>query len=65
VSMVVASMASVRMRKHLQRRASHTACVSNACCFAPGYAGINVVVVEREAWEDVDVREVVVPCERI
>ena len=32
--------------------------ISNACCFAPGYIGVDVVVVEREAQEDVDVREV-------
>jgi len=58
-------MASARARKHLQRRASRTARVSNACCFAPSYAGVDVVVAEREGREDVDVREVVVPCERI
>ena len=39
--------------------------ISNACHFAPSYVGVNVVVAEREAQEDVDVREVVVPCERI
>jgi len=41
--------------------------ISNACCFTPSYAGIDIVVAEaeREVQEDVDVREVVVPCKRI
>ena len=39
--------------------------VANACYFAPGSAGIDIVVAEREAREDVDVRGVVVPCERV
>jgi len=39
--------------------------IANACCSAPGNAGVDVVVAKREAGEDVDVREVVVPCERM
>ena len=39
--------------------------IANACCFAPGSTGVDVVVAEREAREDVDVWDVVVPCERI
>jgi len=38
---------------------------ANACCFAPGNVGVDVVVAEREAREDVDVQEVVMPCERM
>ena len=33
---------------------SYPARVANACCFAPGNAGVDVVVAEREALEDVD-----------
>ena len=34
---------------------SYRACVANACCFAPGSAGIDAAVAGREAREDVDV----------
>jgi len=44
---------------------SYRARVANACCFAPGSTGVDIVVAEREAREDADVREVVVPCERM
>ena len=37
---------------------------ANACCFAHGNIGVDVVVAERDAREDVDVWEVVVPYER-
>ena len=39
--------------------------IVNACCFAPSSAGVDVVVAEREVRENVDVGEVVVPCERM
>jgi len=39
--------------------------IANACCVAPSNAGVDVVVAEREAREDVDMREAIVPCERM
>ena len=39
--------------------------IANACCLAPGNAGVDVVVAESEAREGVDVQGVVVPCERM
>jgi len=44
---------------------SYRACAANACCFAPSNVDVDVVVAERKAREGIDVREVVVPCERI
>ena len=55
----------VRACVRLRRRACRTARAANACCFAAGIVGADVVVAEREAREEVDVREVVVPCERM
>jgi hypothetical protein len=42
---------------------SYSARIINACCLAHDNAGVDVVVVERDAQKDVDMREVVVPCE--
>jgi len=53
------------VRTFATKGVSYRARVANACCFAAGIVGVNVVVAEREAREDVDVREVVVPCERM
>ena len=52
-------------RTFATKRVSYGARIANACCFTPGNAGVGCVVAEREAREDVDVREVVVPCERM
>ena len=42
---------------------SYRAHGANACCFAHGNIGVDFVVAGRDAREDVDVWEVVVPCE--
>ena len=55
----------MRARARLWRRACRGARAANACCFAPGNVGVDVVVAEREARENVDVWEVVMPCERM
>jgi len=51
-------------RTFATKSVSYCAHGANACCFAHGNIGVDVVVAERDAREDVDVREVVVPCER-
>jgi len=52
-------------RMFATKSASYRARAANPCCFAAGIVGVDVVAAEREAREDVDVREVVVPCERM
>jgi len=54
------------VRAHvLTKIVSYRARAANACCFAAGIVSVDVTAAEREAREDVDVREVVVPCERM
>jgi hypothetical protein len=55
-------MDSARARTHLRRRACHTPRIVNPCCLAHGKARVDVVVTEKDAREDVDMREVVVSC---
>ena len=62
---MVASASLVGACTFATKSVSYHTCAANACCFAPGIVGIDVVVAEREAREDVDVQEVVVPCERM
>jgi len=56
---------SARARTFSTEIVSYRARIANACCFAPSNAGVDVVVAKREAGEDVNTREVVVPCERM
>ena len=51
-------------RTFVTKSASYRAPIANACCFAPGNVDVDIIA-EREAREDVDVREVAVPCERM
>ena len=41
---------------------SYGARIANASCSAHDDAGLDAVVAERVAWEDMDMREVIVPC---
>ena len=50
-------------RMLVTKSASYRARATNGCCPTRGNIGVDVVVVEREVLVDVDVREVVVPCE--
>jgi hypothetical protein len=52
-------------RTFTTKSVSYRARIANACCFPTGNAGVGCVGAETEAREDVDVREVVVPCERM
>jgi len=52
-------------RTFMSKSVSHCARIADAYYFAPGNVGIDVIVAEREAQEDVDVQEVVVPCEKM
>lgn len=45
------------------KNVSYHTCIAKSCYFAPGSAGVDDVVAEREVQEDVDVQEVIVPCE--
>ena len=51
-------------RTFATKSASYHEPIANACCFAPGNIDVDVMA-EREAREDVDVRDVAVPCERM
>jgi hypothetical protein len=51
-------------RTFATKSVSYRAPIANPCCFAPGNVDVDVMA-EREAREDVDVREVAVPCERM
>ena len=44
------------------KRVSYGAHIANASCSAHDDAGVNAVVAERVAREDMDMREVIVPC---
>jgi len=52
-------------RMFMMKSMLYHACTANACCFAPSNIDVNVVVAKRKAREGIDVREVVVPCERM
>ena len=53
-------------RMFTTKSVSYRARAANACCFAPSNVDVDVDGVERKApQEGIDVREVVVPCERM